>query len=218
MKFRWPPPLWVRYGIMCLVLTASVTPRPLTGTQLDDTGGRGQGSAVHSTPSLVPPASPQAARTNVRALDASSRAFLALGTQQSVTFRSLVELLDASDLLVYVETQLTAVGAPEASTLFVSHTGVNRVLKVRLTVGWSWVAVALLGHELQHAVEVARAPGVVDEESYLNLFESIGTPSRCHGIATACFETVAAEETAAHVRRELTQPLPRRREVVALQR
>ena len=218
MKFRWPPPLWVRYGIMCLGLTVSVTPRPLAGTQLHDTGSHGQGSAAQNTPPVVSPAAPQVARTNVRPLDASSRAFLALGKQQSVTFRALVEVLEVSDLLVYIETTLTPVGEPVASTLFVSHTGVNRVLKVQLVAAWSWNAVVLLGHELQHAVEVARAPAVVDQESYKNLFRSIGMRSRCHGMARACFETVAAEEAASHVRRELTQPLPRRREVVALQR
>ena len=35
-------------------------------------------------------------------------------------------------------------------------------------------AVALLGHELQHVVEVAGAPWVVDRQSFARLYRSIG--------------------------------------------
>jgi hypothetical protein len=169
--------------------------------------------------SAFPRQSVQEARTtHVRPLDASSRAFLEEGLRHSVTFRALVQAIDASDVLVLVQTLTRATARPSAGTTFVSHTGRNRVLSISLLVGQDWpVAVVLLGHELQHVVEVVHSPEVVDLRGYGRLFRAIGSRSPCPTRATACFETDAAVAVGQHVGRDLSRRMPSADGVVALQ-
>jgi hypothetical protein len=62
--------------------------------------------------------------------------------------------------------------------------------------------VAILGHELQHAVEVANAPWVVDEASLAEEYRRIGFPSHAdHGMS---FESRAAIDAGQRVLRDLT--------------
>ena len=61
---------------------------------------------------------------------------------------------------------------------------------------------ALLGHELQHAVELAEAPAVEDAADYEQLYERIGYES-CSSAARRCFETDAAVQAGRDVLREL---------------
>ena len=58
--------------------------------------------------------------------------------------------------------------------------------------------VPLLAHELQHALELAAAPDVRDQESCARLFARIGWPA-----GPQRFETEAARVTEGRVRREL---------------
>jgi hypothetical protein len=149
---------------------------------------------------------PASRPSSVRALDPASRIFLQEGMRGSVTFRALVEAIDASDVVVYVETTTRSLTVQSAGTVFVAHTGLQRVLRTTLRVGPLWtVAVSLLGHELAHVVEVVGAPTVVDRESFGMLFRTIGVRSWCPGLATACFETAAADVAGQHVHRELSR-------------
>ncbi len=59
--------------------------------------------------------------------------------------------------------------------------------------------IAVIAHELRHAVEVADAPDVRNETSLVKLYERIGRRS---GVPH-CYETDAAQDAARHVRREL---------------
>jgi hypothetical protein len=61
--------------------------------------------------------------------------------------------------------------------------------------------VALLGHELRHAAEVAAAPWVTDERLYGILYERIGH-AQCSR-PQRCFDTVAAVDAGRQVLREL---------------
>lgn len=59
-----------------------------------------------------------------------------------------------------------------------------------------------LGHELQHAVEIAGAPSVWDARSMAAFYTAIGTLiGDAAGLAT--YETVAAAETGSRVRSDL---------------
>jgi hypothetical protein len=59
--------------------------------------------------------------------------------------------------------------------------------------------IALVGHELQHALEVAESPGVRDEPSLMALYEAIG-----HGEqGRHRYDTMAAQNTGRRVRLEL---------------
>lgn len=60
---------------------------------------------------------------------------------------------------------------------------------------------ALLAHELQHVLEIARSPDVIDSRGVRRLYSRIGNDRS----ATAAFETAAAQEVALQVRRELSR-------------
>jgi hypothetical protein len=85
------------------------------------------------------------------------------GEHKSAAFRRLVEELGATDVVVYVQPAQQLPGVTEAVTEFVTATGPCRYLRI-------WIGVravrkrliSLLGHELQHALEIGRAPEVVD--------------------------------------------------------
>ena len=59
-------------------------------------------------------------------------------------------------------------------------------------------AVAVLGHELQHAVEVAEAFDVNDQDGLAKLYQRIGIRGGEH-----VYDTVAAQQMGKTVRREL---------------
>ena len=59
-------------------------------------------------------------------------------------------------------------------------------------------AIALLGHELEHANEIADAPGVVDMHGFVALYEQIGVRNGAHQ-----YETKMAQQAGRQIRREL---------------
>ena len=77
--------------------------------------------------------------------------------------------------------------------------GANRYLRV--TVGslhHQSVIVALLGHELQHAAEVADAPGVQTAEAFAEFYRRIGVPT-----GAGRYDSLAAQSAGRIVRAEL---------------
>ena len=64
-------------------------------------------------------------------------------------------------------------------------------------------AIALIGHELQHALEIADATEVRDTTSLVRLYERIGHMS----IGEHAYDTEAARDTGRVVRRELAAEL-----------
>ena len=147
---------------------------------------------------LLVPASPSFVR--VRTLDAHLSHLLAIGYRRSPTVRRLVDTLEASDLIVHIDRR--AITIDTAFLQFVTHAGRNRYLRITLDTGLAAdAAVALLGHELQHAVEVARAPWVVDVATFGDLYRAIGHAS-CEA-PRRCFDTTAAVEAGRRVRTEL---------------
>ena len=126
----------------------------------------------------------------IRFADPVIAALMARGTSESRTFRSLVDRLAASDVFVYVERRRQS-GRATGFTQFISSTPQGRYLRIVLDADMAKDGVvALLGHELRHALEVADAPAVVDQDTYGALYRAIGTPS-C-GPPRWCFDTRAA--------------------------
>ena len=62
-------------------------------------------------------------------------------------------------------------------------------------------SIAMIAHELQHAVEIANAPQVVDHQSLLRHYERIGTPTGWQR-----YDTAAARTIETLVLAELTHP------------
>jgi hypothetical protein len=119
-------------------------------------------------------------------------------SEQSAAFRRLVETINASDGLVYVEEGQCGRGA-RACLVTVKVSGPNRMLSV-------WVdtrtanadLMGLIGHELRHAIEVLGDPMVTNTHTMSNFYQRQGSRS-----AEGRFETQAAIEAGTAVGAEV---------------
>jgi hypothetical protein len=97
------------------------------------------------------------------------------GMIQSDTFRGLVDRLNRSDLIVCVDSEFFPPVGLAARLLFMTSAGGHRYLYVgidgRLN---NTQQLVFLGHELQHAVEIAGGAEVVDPLSLEHLYRRIG--------------------------------------------
>lgn len=145
----------------------------------------------------------QAGGPCIRAVDPGISALLRRGLAASPTFRGLYERLGQSDLIVHLERG----PHPWRSTgfnQFVAEVAERRFVRITLNVDHlDDDAVALLGHELQHAVELAVEPDVDDLEDYERLYRRIGYRSCARD--ARCFDTVAAVTAGRVILRELRQ-------------
>lgn len=138
----------------------------------------------------------------VRPHDARSAALLLEGLRLSATLRGLVDRLEQRDVIVYVQMEYALKGRLAGSLSFITATETFRYVRVSISPNLrGTAAIATLGHELQHAVEVANEPSIVDEAS-LNAFykhNGIGIRAQPNG-----WDTEAARVTGDEVRRDVT--------------
>ena len=139
----------------------------------------------------------------IRQTDPILDAMFARGRERSPTFRRLLARLGDSNLIVHVWRNQRP--HPDAAfTQFIVESGGYRFVRITINVaGVSDGAVALLGHELQHAVEIADDPAVRDEASYTGLYRTIGYPS-C--MRKRCYDTENAVDAGRRVLREMLNP------------
>jgi hypothetical protein len=124
------------------------------------------------------------------------------GLDASGTFRQLYERLEHSDLIVHLR-RGTQVPAGSGFNQFITYAGSYRFVRITLNVDKvDDGAVALLGHELRHAVELAEEPAVDDGVEYQRMYDRIGYQS-CSRAAPRCYETHAAVIAGRAVMREL---------------
>lgn len=122
---------------------------------------------------------------------------------RSSTFRHLIDRLSLSNVVVYVEYDAALLRDIAGRLSFVSAAGGVRYVRVGISRQYAgWALQAILGHELQHAVEIAEAPEVVDVPSLVALYERIGFGDQRLG--RRWFESAAAQAIARRVQRELT--------------
>lgn len=137
----------------------------------------------------------------VRPLSRGLAALLEEGLDRSSLMRSQLAVLEASDLVVYLkEVCQSQAGEPKGKLQFLSAVAGRRYVVISLDV-WNlsrYQRLVLLAHELQHAVEVARAPAVTDLAGFEALYRRIGLELR-----DKHFETVAACQAAARMRADL---------------
>ncbi len=147
------------------------------------------------------PGVPLAALEHVRPNDAAVRRLLARGVVASPTFRGLVARLQRSDVVVYIDRQPLAL--PKhigAGITFLADGGDYRYVRVSLNTHTAdEVLVALLGHELQHALELAAAPEVRSSRALTAFYERTGAAR----LSDHTFDTREAQATGARVRDEL---------------
>ena len=128
-------------------------------------------------------------------------ALVQAGAARSPTFRRLVERLERSDLIVYVEPSRKVDGG---YLRFATVAGHSRWVQVIVNPDRPINQIlAMIGHELQHAVEVSEAASVVDEATMAGLYRRIGIKS-CGNPARACYETRDAQVAGGDIFRELS--------------
>lgn len=145
------------------------------------------------------PAKPVWGRT--RGLSSSAQALLVEGSQRSAIVNGLLAELEHSDLIVDVSDVMPGGGAGPASYLSFTHDdGTSRYVLIRidrLRLS-SHERIIWLGHELQHALEVAAAPEVRDGAGLARLLRRIGWES-----VQDRFETLEACVVGNRVRSEI---------------
>lgn len=141
----------------------------------------------------------------VRSADQSVRKLLKRGYRQSSAFRNLVTRLQRSDLYVYIEEVPRLPGALEGRLMILPKAHGHRYVRIQIAVrGSTEDSIALLGHELQHAVEIADRPEIVDSESLARAYRQMIDATQLEHAAGTAFDTGAANEVGTRVLRELT--------------
>lgn len=151
----------------------------------------------------LPEAAPAPAAPRVRAMTTPARDLLADARRRSATVEALLRDLEAQQVFVFVETRVDP-AVPTAQTALLTANATGRYVHVVLNPALTWNRrIELLGHELQHALEIAVAADVHDGPSLRRHFTVIG---RALGVVTRheqSFETDAARDVEREIRREL---------------
>jgi len=145
----------------------------------------------------------------VRVLDARLKSLFDHGLTQSPTLRAQVDKVEASSILVFVDGDMRMPERLGAQLTFV--TSVNDVRYVRVDINVMLPPrrqIALLAHELQHALEIADRPEIQDVEAMELFYEDLGFQSFDDGHHRG-FETEAALQMQEAVERELGGRAPR---------
>ena len=139
----------------------------------------------------------------LRALDHRLGDLVEQGLARSPTLRALQAHLQQSQVIIYLEWSSRLPANLVGRTRIMGAGGGYRYLSVQLDDRLSKLdELAVLGHELQHAVEIADDPGVVDEASLAGLYRRIGSEASS-GMASLWFETQEAIDAGRRVHSEL---------------
>lgn len=160
-----------------------------------------------ATPSIANAADPSVDGLGgrIRTTDDRLRRLLERGTRSSPTFRALVHRLLDSDVVVYLWCDNSDAAHTDGRLTFVSSAGGLRYLVVRLSHLHSRERqIAIIAHELRHAIEIADAPDVVDSESMAREYQRIGFASSLPIAERLTFDSQAAIDAGVQVLRELT--------------
>jgi hypothetical protein len=152
-------------------------------------------SAAAPPGAVADPLSPR-----VRGLSPKMKELIEQGTRRSRTFKSLVETLNKSDIVVYLEQSSTLPSGLDGRLTFLTSAGGVRYLHAQVTSGLNMnELIAVAGHELQHAVEVAAHLEVRDSVTLAVLYERIGVRTEVKDR----YDTSAAQSAGRRVRAEL---------------
>jgi len=138
---------------------------------------------------------------HLRTVDSRLHALIVDGASRSPSFRTLVDRLRRSTVIVYVEARPLP-GNLSGRLTFVGRGQRWRYLRIEIECRQSTTSqIAALGHELQHAIEIADAAAAVDQASIRTLYGTIGFAT---DDTQRRFESDAARDAGSRVRRELS--------------
>jgi hypothetical protein len=136
----------------------------------------------------------------VRAVDPHVTGLLEEGLKRSVTFGDLLAAVNASDVIVYIQRVSRLEPTIAGQLMIVPVPNAQRYLRIQVLEMLSRdETIAVIGHELRHALEIAAAPAVRDQKGLIELYQRIGEPGgRVH-----TFDTRDAQNAGRRVLREL---------------
>ena len=127
-------------------------------------------------------------------------AALFAGVSRSRTFAALIDALDRSNVIAYVELVQELPRAARGRLILATKIKEQRYVRIQLRflLGHDEM-ISVLGHELQHALEIAQAPEVTDNARMRKFYQRTGA-GMSDGFG---FDTAAARIAGDQVRREL---------------
>jgi hypothetical protein len=144
-------------------------------------------------------------RFHIRMTDPHLQRLVRDGLDTSPTFRALVDRLIGSDVIVYLECDHFPSSGVDGRLTFATSAGGYRYLMIRVRQrGSRQHQMALVAHELRHAVEVADTPAIVDGHSMAREYGRMGYLTRWAQLPVTSFDTAAAVQAGYEVLRELT--------------
>jgi hypothetical protein len=136
----------------------------------------------------------------LRPVTAFEAAVIREGWCASPTLRALVDRVAASDLTVHVSVKRFPDRRLAGGLRFLAATPTERMLLIEIAFGLDrYARIAMLGHELQHAVEVAETPQIRDKDGLRRFYASHGLV----GAIECAYETDAARQAEIAIRKEL---------------
>lgn len=139
---------------------------------------------------------------HVRGATPKVKALIDEGIRRSPSFKALVERLNRSDVVVYINVTRDLPVGLDGRLAFMTSAGSVRYLHAQVLDGLGVDGIiAVAAHELQHAAEVAEHPDVRDAPAMERLYQRIGERS---SIAHNRYDTAAARSMGRRVRQELS--------------
>jgi hypothetical protein len=197
--------------VVCLLLSSrrmplrpdartSVTTRPFDSPPF-------AGCAVVLLTALLGPAQPLAQEAvltpHIRPESRDARRFVEEAMEKSATIRELIDRLAESDVVAYVRFRAFGEIGVDGRLRFLAATTAQRYVVIDLACARPRIdEIAIFGHELHHALEIAAAPTIVNSPTLAEYYARAGI--ELGGIAgVRMFETRAARATAEIVRKEV---------------
>jgi hypothetical protein len=154
----------------------------------------GLSAAAHAKPTDLP---------RVRPLDPSLTEIVDAGSHRSSTFHALLDRLEAGDVIVYLQYGHLPSGLQGRLTFLTEAAGLRYVMVEVARELDAPRLIAIVGHELQHAVEVLQQPQIVSPATFASAYERSGFKRRQFADGAVGFDTHAAVDVGRQVWREL---------------
>jgi hypothetical protein len=139
----------------------------------------------------------------IRPLDPSLTFVVDAGRHRSPTFHALVQRLEAGDVVVYLQYGQLPDGIHGRLTFLSAVAGYRYVMVEVVRQLDTARLIAIVGHELQHALEILEQPQIVDLATFARAYERSGIKRRYFAEGGVGFDTAAAVLAGRQVWREV---------------
>lgn len=169
---------------------------------------RGASASTAIDPAPSNPAAPVSDRSGgVVSSTPSTLRLLATGMDRSPTLAGIVQQLQTSNVLVTVEPLYRIKPGLSGYMVFVTRTMFRRYVRVYIDGRlYRDQQIAILAHELRHALEVAGHPEVVNEATLRQMYQAIGRHQTTRCDEGERWDSEAAIQTGRIVLKELDTP------------